>query len=337
MVLLSVILPVFNSETFVKEAIRSVLEQTFSDFELIVIDDGSTDKSGEIVLGFDDPRIVYLRNENNRGLVFSLNWGLKSAKGDYIARMDADDICHPERFQKQILSLKQNPSIGLCACKAALIDSNGQRIDKVFFSKINAPIPWEILWHNPIVHPSVMFRKKILNGEREWYRLEEYPAEDYGFWCRLVAHNKMLILDEKLLYYRISPSGIFHSNQKVIFEKSVSISRAYASRVSGRVVPDFHSYFYYQSQDRVAAIAGASVKEARDWLTSLAVSLASHHQWSRSELEPVLFDVNQKILRMILHSNLSFIGRVQSIFILDLKYTVRDVYAYLRKKIGSGK
>lgn len=337
MVLLSVILPVFNSETFVEEAIRSVLDQTFSDFELIVIDDGSTDKSGEIVLGFDDPRIVYLRNETNQGLVFSLNRGLEIAKGDYIARMDADDICYPERFHRQILSLDQNPSIGLCASKAALIDSFGKRIVKVFFPKINAPIPWEILWHNPIVHPSVMFRKKILNSEREWYRLEEYPAEDYGLWCRLIAHNKMLILDEELLYYRISPDGIFHSNQKVIFEKSILISRAYASRVSGRVAPDFHSYFYYQSQDRVAAIAGASVTEARYWLTSLAVSLASHHQWSRSELEPVLFDVNQKILRMILHSNLSFMGRVKSIVSLDLKYTAKDVFAYLWKKVGSRK
>lgn len=337
MVLVSVILPVFNAETYLKEAIRSVLEQTFSDFELIVIDDGSTDKSGEMVLGFDDPRIIYLRNENNRGLVFSLNRGLKSAKGDYIARMDADDICHPERFQKQILTLNQNPSIGLCACQAALIDSNGKQVEKVFFPKIIAPIPWEILWHNPIVHPSVMFRKKILNGESEWYRLEEYPAEDYGLWCRLAAETKMLILNEKLLYYRISPSGIFHSNQKVIFDKSVSISRAYASRISGRIVPNFHSYFYYQSQDRMEAIAGASVKEARDWLTSLALSLASQHQWSKSELEPVFFDVNQKILRMILHSNLSFMGRVQSIVNLDLKYTVLDLSSYLQKKIGSVK
>lgn len=333
MVLLSVILPVFNAETYLKEAIRSVLGQTYSDFELILIDDGSTDKSSEIILDFDDPRIVYLRNETNLGLVFSLNRGLETAKGDYIARMDADDICHPERFQKQILTLNSNPSIGLCACKAALIDLNGQPAEKVFFPKINAPIPWEILWHNPIVHPSVMFRKNILSGEREWYRLEEYPAEDYGLWCRLVAGTKMLILNDKLLYYRISPSGIFHSNQRVIFDKSVSISRAYAFRVSGRIVPSLHSYFYYQSQERIEAIVGASVKEARDWLNLLALSLASQHHWSKSELDHVLFDINKKIFRMILHSNLSFIDLIQSIVSLNLKYTVKDVYVYLLKKV----
>jgi glycosyltransferase involved in cell wall biosynthesis len=334
MILISVILPVFNAEAFLKEAISSVLKQTFIDFELIVIDDGSTDKSGEIIFGFQDSRIVYLRNDTNKGLVFSLNRGIKSAKGDFIARMDADDICHPERFQNQILFLKQNPSIGLCSCNAELIDFNGIIVDKFFFPTINCPLSWEILWHNPIIHPSVMFRKKILEEEKDWYRLEEYPAEDYGLWSRLISKNNMSILDEKLICYRISPNGIFHSNREVVFDQSVAVSTAYASSVLGKSVPKFHSYFYYQSQDRVEAIAGTSVEEAKDWLNLLAFTLAKHHQWSKLEFEAVLFDVNKKILRMILHSNLSFLGFIKSIFSLQFKYTVKDLYSYFRKIIG---
>ena len=118
----SVILPAYNCEKFIGKAIQSVLQQTFSDLELIIINDGSTDKTEFAILAFDDPRIIYIKNQMNKGLVFTLNRCIELAKGKYIARMDADDICLPERFAKQKTFLDQNENIAVVATTIEFIN-----------------------------------------------------------------------------------------------------------------------------------------------------------------------------------------------------------------------
>src|ERR1041384_3373929 len=110
----TVIFPVFNGEKFLHLSIRSILNQTFRDFELLLIDDGSTDKTREIISGFEDARIRFLSNEKNEGLIFTLNLGIAEAHGEFLARMDADDIAFPERLQKQVDFLEANPGTGIC-------------------------------------------------------------------------------------------------------------------------------------------------------------------------------------------------------------------------------
>src|SRR5215218_8009066 len=117
----SVILPVYNGEAYLQEAVDSILAQTFTDFELLIINDGSTDDSERIIDSYKDSRVKHLKNEQNRGLIFSLNRGVEAAKGAYIARMDADDVALPERLEKQMQYLKQNKEVGILSCTVSFI------------------------------------------------------------------------------------------------------------------------------------------------------------------------------------------------------------------------
>ena len=172
----SVVLPTYNNELYLEEAIESVLNQTFSDFELIVIDDCSTDSSNGILATYEklDNRIKVLKNHRNIGVARSLNKGVELARGKYIARMDGDDICIPERFEKQHMYLESHPEVGLLGTQILIIDKDGT-LDPEFVweqptkSGINA---WHLLYTTPLCHPSVVMRKELLlavNGYNAGY------------------------------------------------------------------------------------------------------------------------------------------------------------------------
>ena len=126
--LISVILPAYNAERFLEEAIDSILAQTYKNFELIVLNDGSTDRTEEIILSYNDPRIRYIKNESNLKLIKTLNKGIALARGKYIARMDADDISLPTRFEKEIEFMEIHPDIGVCSSKVIHLFSNRKTI-----------------------------------------------------------------------------------------------------------------------------------------------------------------------------------------------------------------
>ena len=127
MPVVSVIMPVFNGEAHLKEAIESILTQTFDDFELIIVNDGSKDRSGEIIRSFTDKRIRYMENDQNRGLIYSLNRAIDTAVGRYIARMDADDVCFPDRLEVQKKWLERNPCTSVVASFSETIDDSGHK------------------------------------------------------------------------------------------------------------------------------------------------------------------------------------------------------------------
>ncbi|REC49609.1 glycosyltransferase [Chryseobacterium pennipullorum] len=206
--MISVILPVYNAEKYVSEAIQSVLDQTYKDFELIILNDGSTDRSLEIINSFKDERIV-LVDQANAGLAKTLNRGLALAKGEYIARMDADDICLPNRFKEQINYLVRHPEVGLLGTAIELIDDEGKHL------LYNPPlVGHEVLTAammtrgNPMKHPSVMFRKEIAvqcGGYNE--DIGKY-FEDYMLWRLMSTQCKIDNLPKILLQYRLTPTSI---------------------------------------------------------------------------------------------------------------------------------
>ena len=121
---ISVLMPAYNAEKYIGEAIESILNQTYKDFEFIIINDGSIDRTEDIILSYDDPRIIYLKNKENSGIVASLNNGLKQAKGQYVARMDADDISLPTRFEKQLQYMESNQHIFVLGTSLILFGEN---------------------------------------------------------------------------------------------------------------------------------------------------------------------------------------------------------------------
>ncbi|WP_051608621.1 glycosyltransferase [Selenomonas sp. FC4001] len=211
MPLVSVLMPVYNAETYLYEAIISILNQSFEDFEFLIVDDGSTDHSMDIVHKFDDYRIKILHNDGNRGLVYSLNRGIKEAKGKYIARMDADDVSRPERLAKQADYMERHPDVAVC----------GSFIQTFFKNVINScqtyPVRDEeikgmMLFQSAFAHPAVMIRRDMLVLSNLYYREEMKHAEDYDLWSRMMQKYRFYNIPEVLLNYRMSGDSVSSRN-----------------------------------------------------------------------------------------------------------------------------
>lgn len=207
--ILSVVMSVYNGGKFLEEAVLSVLNQTFTGFEFIIIDDGSIDNSKKIIESFKDARIKLISREN-KGLIYSLNEGIAQAKGKYIARMDADDICLPQRFEKQLKFLTDNQDVVLLGTFAKFIDENGKETGEYKVPINYRDIRKEIFWHNPFVHSSVIFERSIFNKAGA-YDAKYKHAEDFELWSRMVPKFKSANLPEFLLKYRMLESGVTKS------------------------------------------------------------------------------------------------------------------------------
>lgn len=206
----SVIMPVYNGEKYLAEAIESILGQSFRDFEFIIIDDASRDDSYKILEEYKekDYRIILLKNEKNLGLTKSLNIAIQKAKGDYIARMDADDISLENRFAEQVDFLENNNDIDLVGGDVDFIDNINLK-HKIIFDKNK--IKKVFYHHNPIIHPTWMFRKNVL--EKVSYDEKILYAQDYKFLADLLKNNFTFTnLDEKILNFRLGADSISQKN-----------------------------------------------------------------------------------------------------------------------------
>jgi glycosyltransferase involved in cell wall biosynthesis len=199
-------MPVYNGAKYLKEAINSVLAQTYNSFEFIIINDGSTDHSEDIIKSFTDERIKYIKNEH-MGLIDSLNLGIKKSLGEYIARFDADDICEPNRLEEQIKFFKDNPQMALVGSWATTINEDGIKTGELKYP----PRDWQkiknySLLHNPFIHPTVMF-KRVLIDEVGSYDKKFKHTEDYELWTRIIYKYPCVNIPLPLIKYRV------HNNQ----------------------------------------------------------------------------------------------------------------------------
>lgn len=205
---------VHNGLPYVREAVSSILGQTNADFELFIVDDASTDGTPAFLKELDDPRIHIIRHSTKQGLAKSLNEMSLKANGRFIARMDADDVSKPMRFEKQVAYLESHSDVGVLGTAAVMIDENGKHLRDYPVLTVHLPIKWRALFANPLAHPSVMLRREILLANP--YD-ESYPnSQDYELWSRLLFDKgiRFANLDEKLLRYRIHHSSTTSSKQK---------------------------------------------------------------------------------------------------------------------------
>src|SRR3989344_6784958 len=201
----SVIMAAFNAMPYLKIAVKSILDQTYTDFEIIIVDDASDDSSWKYLKSLKNPRIKLIKNKKNLGLAKSLNIALRRAQGHFIARMDADDFSSPERLREQVNFLQKNKTIALCGTYAFLINESGKKIGMIYYPETPQEIRKKIVLFNPIIHPSIMARKSFfekLNGYREEYD----GAEDYDLLIRGADKFEYANLTKELIALRLLPS-----------------------------------------------------------------------------------------------------------------------------------
>jgi glycosyltransferase involved in cell wall biosynthesis len=211
---ITVLMPVFNGERFVREAVESIRSQTFSDFEFLIIDDGSTDSSLEIIATYNDPRIRLVTNGENLGVTATLNRGIDLAVGEYIARMDCDDVSLPTRLAEEVAYLDRNPDCAMVAVMVAMIDEVGN--DCVAWLDDRSTSTYKAMCRflpraNCIAHPGIMIRKSILSRYR--YNKLQRVAQDYDLWLRMFADGLVIAkLAEPLLKYRVYSGSVTCQN-----------------------------------------------------------------------------------------------------------------------------
>jgi len=197
---ISVVMSVYNGERFLKKAIQSVLAQTCANFEFIIIDDGCSPKSKQTIDNFKDQRIVRLDNQKNIGLSASLNKGIALAKGEYVIRMDADDLCLPDRFQTQINFMDAHPEIDICGSWAKKI---GHGTSYIIKQPINhESIKAGLIFRATLIHPSVIIRKTSWKKYGLAYNPSFKKAQDYELWTRAVKNCRFANIPKVLLHYR---------------------------------------------------------------------------------------------------------------------------------------
>ena len=206
----TVLMAVHNAAPFLEDAVASVFNQTFVDFEFLVVDDGSTDNTGAMLAQLTDPRLRVISLVNNVGLVAALNVGIEEARGDLIARMDGDDVCEPRRLELQVEFMQAHPEVVLLGTGFVWIDAGGHVFERVRFPTEDSDLQPQLLNGNQFCHPSVMLRTDIVRRVGGYRSLAGGPAQDYDLWLRMAEQGKIANLAQMLVRYRM------HENQTSI-------------------------------------------------------------------------------------------------------------------------
>ena len=222
--LVSVVLPVYNSALYLRDSIESILNQTYTNFELLILNDGSTDQSEEIILSFNDERLNYMKNDSNLQLIKTLNKGFKLAKGKYIARMDADDISMPDRIAKQVAFLELHPKIGIVGTSFEKI---GDDVGIVHYPVNHDELRLSSVYFNPFLHPSVVLRSSVLHKFDLSFREAYIHAEEYKLWTELLLVAEGANISLPLVKYRVHANQISQVYASQQLETSKLIAREY--------------------------------------------------------------------------------------------------------------
>jgi len=232
----SVIMAVKDGSKYLRQAIDSVLNQTYSDYEFIIIDDDSKDETKNIIQNYLDPRLRPIQNRRHLGLTASLNQGLILAQGEYIARMDADDISLPERLETQVHYLDCHPEIAVLGTGIRLIDKDGNPIEEVIFPSDHELIRWNLCFYNPIAHSSVMMRKQIIQ-QVGGYNPKYIRSQDYELWWRVSLEYQLANLDNIYLQLRQHNEQVMNLDRIGQVVAGLTIKQEYLTKILGRRVP----------------------------------------------------------------------------------------------------
>lgn len=226
----SIVMPVYNASKYLEKTIRSMLAQTFTDFEFIAVNDGSKDNSLEILnrLAKEDSRLKIIDLGKNEGCPAATNHGMLAAEGEFIALMDADDISLPERLEKQVAYLETHPDVGMLATQYSRMDPEDKVMRRTHNGHGDAVLKFHLLFGVPVCNPTIMFRKRISDELKpDVFRAQYSVAQDYDFMLRIADKGQFHILPEYLFYYRIHPAAMGTTNRDKVMEQVLARALPY--------------------------------------------------------------------------------------------------------------
>ncbi len=289
---IAVVLPVFNGERYITEAVESVLRQTFTDYELIVVNDGSTDRTAELLARFSDPRMRVVSFPDNRGLVSALNTGIAESRAELIARMDADDICLPQRFQMQVKFLDEHPEVGICGTWTRGFGTENSRMEP---PADPAGVAARIFFGWTIDHPSVMMRRSVLDRHGLRYRDEFRHVEDFDLFTRAAEITQVANVAVCLLLTRAHAEeiSVVHRQEQVSTERRIMV-RQLATLIPNATEADkeLHLKIAYGSLGR------SRFHQAERWLLRLQQANCERQRYNQQA-----FDNELRWRWFLLHAN----------------------------------
>lgn len=326
----SIVMPLYNADIYLGESIESILNQTFRDFELIIIYDNPSDEILEILLAYqqNDSRIR-LFTQKRQGLIASLNQGCSFSKGEYILRMDADDFCVQDRIEKQVTFMENHPEVGICGSFIHCVDKNNKIVYDLKFPLHDKEIKFHMLFGNCIAHPSVIMRQKIIK-ELNFYTNNYLHAEDYDLWSRASSITQLANLPDFLVSYRIHGENVSILNFEDKDKNSIKLRYALINDLFGYKLPEepiinlmsYHREFNAITPDQISAIAKL--------IYAIYQRYISIHVLTPSEFQEVTNITGFQLLSLSISSIKIYPWMSLKIFIKALKLNILTTF-YLSK------
>ncbi len=334
--LISVIMSNYNTpEEYLHNAIESILSQTYSDFEFIIVDDCSTDNSLEIIKSYKDSRISIIKNEVNMGITKSLNRALAVSKGEFVARMDADDICLPERFEKQVEYLKQNPDVIVCGTWVELFGDGADVYNEKYSCKIlpeKETLQINLLFgnHTNIIHPTAMFNHRLLKENNITYNENYIYAQDYRMWVDCSQKGELANIPEILFKYRIHNKAVSSDKKDVQNECAKNIMAEQLSWLGLELPEDWENL-------HSGLLIGRKPFDLRykKWIKTLIKHNKNHKFFNQHKLKKILWNKWTETVYFEL-AKASMFKKIKAIFALPI-FCYPDLFNIRRIRLSKEK
>lgn len=294
--LISILMPVYNGEKYIRESVDSILSQTFTDFEFLIVEDGSTDGTVEILAEYarKDSRIRIIYNEKNSGVAESLNRGLKLACGEYIARMDADDVSLPERLAVQVAYLLEHPNVSVCGTFLSIYGT-----EQIWDAPVeNEAIRAQLLFYSCLYHPTIIMKKETVVSFGTEYDLNAVHAEDYHLWARLSLQKKVIFanIPLQLLKYRIYSEKGRERYKGVQRNTSDEVRKMLLSKIG--ITPSTEEYSFHElCFTPGSAKSSKSLMRCNRWLLKIYAQNKQMGVYDDDALKNVLFEEWHKLCK----------------------------------------
>ncbi|TAE00957.1 MAG: glycosyltransferase [Bacteroidetes bacterium] len=279
--MITVCMLVFNGEKYLESAIKSILNQSFQDFELLILDDGSTDRSAQIVREIDSPKIRFLQNARNQGLALAKHRALQEANRKYFAILDCDDWAYPNRLKEQVNFLEQHPKVAAVGSWVEVIDGENNVKNTWNLPTKSEEIKVKMLFRNCFAHPSMMIRREIFNEFS--YRNEYPPAEDYDLWSRILQKYEMANLPKILIKYRVHGNNISQTKKELLLENHYKIVGANLANLG--ILPNENDL---QNHKKIADLDFLDWEIAKNWLLKLRIANQKTQIYSQKDFDKEL-------------------------------------------------